>query len=386
MRVRQIKFNCLFIAMLLLALLSANASAQRQRKRPKPVTVKPALAVIHNPEPAYQTGEINVNVTGDENPIIRLQMTANGQALVEFPAKDRIFKVNPADPDLVTIEDSPTKENDCYILLRTSKQFLPSPAGSRMPSAATTMLVQMTSGMVVTLLIYPARTLEQVVHRCVVRYDRDAIVSARQTAGLAVNLDQRETVAPNKPVFTALSFAPLANKSWLPLFAPKAKPVVEPEPPALKPPTPMPPYGHALLSADSASTGLLVPVAEKRLQWSKPQHGLRVAVVLQKLEPQQQTILVLVRNVSAASLVLAPAQPELSILTRGGKGRALQFEPLQPLKQETTHAEALLAPGETARFLLVFATPMLGAKQRLVVTVAQTQAADEPITVELNNQ
>jgi hypothetical protein len=367
----------------LMSLLSLHVAAQqRRRPRTKPASPNPALKVIHNPEPAFQSGEINVNVTGDENPIIRLQMTANGQSLVEFPAKDRIFKVNPADPDLVTIEDSPTKENDRYILLRTSKQFLPSPRDSKLPVAATTMLVQMTSGMVVTLLIYPTRSLEQVVHRCVVRYDRDAIVSARQSAGLAVNLDQREITSPNRPMLTVFSIAPPAEKSWLSYFAPKPKPIVEPEPPAHKPPAPLPPYGHAPLLPESP-VGLLAPVTEKQLRWSKPQHGLRVAVVLQTLEPQQQTILVLVRNVSAASLVLAPAQPELAILTRDGKGRALQFEPLQPLKQETTHEHGLLAPGETARFLLVFATPILGAKQRLAVTVAHTQAADEPITVEL---
>ncbi|MFN7929211.1 MAG: hypothetical protein U0Y68_14945 [Blastocatellia bacterium] len=59
-----------------------------------------------------------MEVTGDENPIIRLQMIPSGQILVEFPAQDHIFKVNPADPDLVTIEDSPPKRRIiicCYV-------------------------------------------------------------------------------------------------------------------------------------------------------------------------------------------------------------------------------------------------------------------------------
>jgi hypothetical protein len=111
---------------ILLGLSALHQPAQAKQKKPrapqskKEPASKPALAVVNNPAPSYLSGEVNVVVRGDENPIIRLQMVPNGQALVEFPAKDRIFKVNPADPDLVTIEDSPTKEFDRYILLRSS--------------------------------------------------------------------------------------------------------------------------------------------------------------------------------------------------------------------------------------------------------------------------
>jgi hypothetical protein len=201
------------VAILLVCLLTATPSAAKQKKKraepPKTTSVaKPPLAVINNPTPAHLSGEVNVNVRGDENPIIRLQMVPGGQALVELPAKDRIFKVNPADPDLVTIEDSPTKETDHYVLLRSSKQFLPHSPNAGASSAATSMLVQMTSGMVVTLLVYPERDLEKVVHRCVIRYDRESVVKARQTAGLAVNLDQRdETIAAKSPA--SIQIAPL---------------------------------------------------------------------------------------------------------------------------------------------------------------------------------
>jgi hypothetical protein len=207
----------LTILVMISALLTAPVLAQKARHR-RAVQKKPPLIVVNNPTPTFHSGEVNVLVRGDENPIIRLQMVANGQTLIEFPAQDRIFKVNPADPDLVTIEDSPTKENDRYILLRSSKQFLP--PGSGGSSAATSMLVQMTSGMVVTLVIYPVSELEQVVHRCVVRYDRDTIVNARQAAGLAVNLDH-PTAEKLKPAQLSLSFVP-SSKSGVVEVAPAA--------------------------------------------------------------------------------------------------------------------------------------------------------------------
>ncbi|MGH8596422.1 MAG: hypothetical protein ACREXT_07180 [Gammaproteobacteria bacterium] len=111
----------------------------------------------------------------------------------------------------MTIEDSPTKESDRFILLRSGRQFLPQAPGALGSSAATSMLVQMTSGMVVTLLIYPVRDLDQVVHRCVVRYDREAIVSARQKAGLAVNLDHREESEKPKSATASLYFTPVVK-------------------------------------------------------------------------------------------------------------------------------------------------------------------------------
>jgi hypothetical protein len=202
------KWIAIFVMLGVLWLVSDSVTAQQRKSRQRRIVqTKPALIVVNNPAPTFHSGEVQVLVRGDENPIIRLQMVANGQTLIEFPAQDRIFKVNPSDPDLVTIEDSPTKERDRYILLRSSKQFLP--GSSSGTSAATSMLVEMTSGMVVTLVIYPVLSLEQVVHRCVVRYDREAIVGARQVAGLAVNLDKQEEEKPK----AAMLSLPIAASS-----------------------------------------------------------------------------------------------------------------------------------------------------------------------------
>ena len=188
--------HCASMVMVVIGLSFVTTTTEAQQRRERRLSERergPALTVLHNPIPTYQSGEVQIEVAGDENPIIRLQMIPSGQILVELPAQDRIFKVNPADPDLVTIEDSPTKATDHYLLLRSSRQFLPS-AASFLP-IATSMIVQMTSGMVITLLVYPTRDFSLTVHRCVVRYDRAAIVSARQAAGLDVNLDRREELA-----------------------------------------------------------------------------------------------------------------------------------------------------------------------------------------------
>jgi len=389
-----------------LSLLSTPAPAQQQKPRPpqskKESASKPALEVINNPTPSYLSGEVSVTVRGDENPIIRLQMVPNGQALVEFPAKDRIFKVNPADPDLVTIEDSPTKETDRYILLRSSKQFLPGAPSSQSPPAATSMIVQMTSGMVITLLIHPAREFEQVVHRCVVRYDRDAIVKARQAAGLAVNLDQREeNVMAKAPASLHITPLPKTGPGNGATSTPVSQSTQNAEPPLSAPPSSTKDEDRAEgtnVKAAPSTPKLIVRATDakaskeggegpaqwdEKAKWSKPLHGLKVAAQTRVMNANRRQALVSVHNTLSTPINIAPAQPELSIQTLDDRGRALQVEPVKPLKMEASNVHGLIAPGATAVYLITYETPVLGAKQRLCVAVAQSAAADEPVVIEL---
>lgn len=400
----KLKITTAITLALALVLITAPAHAQRRkacRKEAKQMAVaKPALAVINNPAPSYQSGEVNVAVRGNENPIIRLQMVASGQALVEFPAKDRIFKVNPADPDLVTIEDSPTKESDRYILLRSSKQFLPPAPGQSGAPAATSMLVQMTSGMVVTLLVYPVRDLGQVVHRCVVKYDRDAIISARQAAGLAVNLDQRAEAATPKIAINSFQFAPSLKTTATTLATQPMLGAVS----LLAPSTSAPATSETTQTKVKATTVATVPQVQAtevkakngddkqsarwegwggKLKWSKSLHGLKAAAQTRSLDARERLVLVTVRNTLSEPMKIAPGHPELAVQTFDEQGRVLQVEPVKPLKIELAKPDDLLAPGATTSYLISYEAPVLGAKQRLCVSVAQLNAADEPVTVEL---
>src|SRR5262245_56741557 len=370
-------------------------------------TTDPALTVTNNPTPAYLSGEINIFVRGDENPIIRIQMVANGQSLIEFPAIDRIFKVNPADPDLVTIEDSPTKENDRFILLRSSRQFLPQAPNVQGSSAATSMLLHMPSGMVRSLLIYPARALDQVVHRCVVRYDREAIVSARQKAGLAVNLDRREDSEKPKPAATSLQYAPLLKPVETSSSSASDQEELKPDPPSQS-------SSHSKTAAkvDEEANSSQPRIAQQpsvrsteiktgkdsktairswvkwgseKLNWSKPQHGLKAAAQTRPFDARQRQVALSVRNTLSVPIKIAPNQPELLIQTLDEKGKVLQVEPAKLLKIETTRPESLIAPDETVHYLITYEAPILGAKQRLCVAIAQINAADEPVVIELTS-
>src|SRR5262249_19908538 len=156
----------------------------------EPSVVAPMTLVSRSPE--YLSGEANVTVKANENPIIRLGLARSGVTLVEFPASDRFFALHPGDSEMVTIDESPTKQNDHFFVFRAGSNFVPPlpPDTSEGPSAS--IIVQMRSGMVVTFLIYPVRELSQMAHRIVILYDRADVLAWRRAAGLAVNLAERQ--------------------------------------------------------------------------------------------------------------------------------------------------------------------------------------------------
>lgn len=354
-----------------LSLVTTTTEAQRRKEhRPSERERGSALTVLNNPTPTYQSGEVQIEVAGDENPIIRLQMIPSGQILVELPAQDRIFKVNPADPDLVTIEDSPTKATDHYLLLRSSRQFLPSAAQST--TIATSMIVQMTSGMVITLLVYPTRDFSLTVHRCVVRYDRVAIISARQAAGLDVNLDRREEQS-----------VPRLAASWQVAALPRPVTETAASSPLLVAPTPSPPASAKSVEEEPLLLTQRLDALAAPKAWSKALHGIQAALQTLTLKNGQRQVLVTVRNTLATPINMVPGQPELSLRTLDRKGRVLQVETIKPVAMDATNTTGLLVPQGLASYLLTYQTPILVSGQKLFVVIAESNKADDPLLLEV---
>ena len=175
----------------MLSRVSHNTPAKRTGSSPgqDAGTTQP-VALVQQSAGDYLSGEANVTVKGNMNPIIRLGMSQNGVTMIEFPVADRFFAIHPGNSELVTIDESPTKATDHFLVMRAGSGFAsPSVAANVGRGPASSIIVQMQSGMVITFLIYPVPYLSQQAHRCVVSYDRNEVVSARRAAGLAVNLD-----------------------------------------------------------------------------------------------------------------------------------------------------------------------------------------------------
>lgn len=384
---RQIKSGCLFVALALamsqvapqaLAQTKREKKREQEKKAPKRV---PAVQVVNNPMPQYLSGEVSVAVRGNENPIIRLGLAQNGVGLIEFPANDRFFAINPGNPDLVTIEDSPTKETDRFFVMRPSSGFAPAPEGVKTQSPATSIIVQMNSGMVVTFLIYPARDIEHNAHRCVVMYDPKAITDARRAAGLAINLDKNEEMVSGKQ--QAASIRPTTSSETQNNSSSKSPEKVLPPVNPISPTQSTKTDDTPKEKDPPKPAPIDYPVIEGKEKWSKSFHGLKIAAQTTIIDAKQRHVLVTVRNTLSSPVKIVPGHPELQIQTLDDKGRVLQVEPVARLKFGSSTSDGMIGPKQTARYQLTYEVPILGAKQRLSVAVAQVSAADEPVTMEL---
>jgi hypothetical protein len=372
---------------------AANQPAEPQRS-PSPTPVAPVVALVSNGPTEYLSGEANVTVKGNQNPIIRLGLAQNGVNIIEFPASDSFFMVHPGNSDLVSFDQDTARLSKRSLVLRPGAAFVVPPPGSasRVPSASIS--VQMQSGVVVTFLIYPVRDLSQNAHRCVVMYNRDEVIASRRAAGLAVNLDGREAETVKRDTGT-VRFGDYGGSNEQ--TDDNAQPVV-----GIKKPSALIADVNSDRADEQVRSGKVskkkpkiseiahralkdvVKSPSKAGEFSKSNHGLSLAVApAVDLDAQTRLVVIGVRNDSPAALRIVPGNPEIYVQTFDDQGKTLQIEQVKRLHVESTSLEGKIAAGETVYFAVVYETPILGARQRLRVSVSQTEAADEPATTSL---
>lgn len=363
------------------------ASAPAAKPSPSPSPMVP-VALVSASQPEYMSGEANVTVKGNQNPIIRLGLAQNGVNVIEFPAADQFFMIHPGNSDLVAVDEDSARRSKRTLVLRPGAAFVAPASGSVTKGSSALVSVQMQSGMVVTFLIYPVRELSQNAHRCVVMYSREEVVAARKAAGLAVNLDGRD---PGPKHSTgAIRFGEDGDEEN------GSDEILLPKPSRL------------IADVDSSRADervrggrvskkrpKLSEVASKALReavknpnrmgaFAKSNYGLSLAVMpVVDLDVQARMVVIAVRNDAGGVLRIVQGNPEVYVQTFDDKGKTLQLEQVKRLYVESTSLEGRLSKGEIAYYAIVYEAPVLGALQRLRVSVSQTEAADQPVTAGL---
>ena len=353
-------------------------------RAPSPVTL------VEPPRADYLSGEANVAVSGNQNPVIRLGLSPNGVTMIEFPAADRFFALHPGNSDLVTIDESPTKGTDHFLVVRAGSGFAsPANMANARRAPVTSIIAQMQSGLVVTFLFYPVQQLAEQAHRVVVTYDRDEVIASRRAAGLAVNLDGAEGKGART---TSMRVSP-----------PEATPDETPQAHARTPSAPklvadtaeidtaQPPVKSDLRSSDPGRVASLALTEATRSprsfkKWNDSVHGLSLSVTpVWDVGKKAQLVVIAARNTKKRDARIVPGQPEIYLETLDGKGRPLQIEPVRKLATDTTATDGVIPGGETRYYALVYEAQVLGARQRLRAIVGQTTSADEPATANLTS-
>jgi hypothetical protein len=377
--------------------------AKTNQTKPKTVTTKNvvqkdeiiednnAVKVVNQVQADYLSGEASVSVNPKQPTVVRLGLAQNATAVVEFPSVDQIYYIHEGNPKLVTVFQSPTKETDRAITLYPGEGFLPvAVAGQKELSVTITM--QMKSGLVIVLEIVPAPGIGQNAHRCVLNYNLAEVIAARRAAGLKVNLGDETPVEQktqtravstfvgnNQTINADLTSVNSANSSVSVVEITSGGVINESNKRKMK--------SEAELSrlVNKKLAEAIKTSKEKFTIWSPAVQGLSLSTVkIIEIDPLQRLLIIAVKNDTTEPLRLLDEMPELNIQTVDKAGNSLQIERLTRKYTETTALQGAIPAGATVYYAVVYENPILGANQKLLVSVAHDRAADTPVVAGAN--
>lgn len=317
------------------------------------------------------SGAVEVNVRSIADRTIRLGLAPGGVTMVEFPADDFIFARHPGDENFVTIDESLKERanpSDPLVFRPGKGFFVPLNKSGRTPYGQIT--VQMVSGAVFTFQIYPVKNLDSSTTRVQILYSPQEIVAERTRLGLPVYLNMpREMPKPARVEKSSL-MATTASADALPSKDGKE----------ITPQQRIEELGQKMVAGASSY----------KWNFGAPVHGLAVAAqpshILENggyrmdLIAVKNTLSEAVSLVNLPSMVIETYEPK-----QRKKKNALNQEryPMDYIFHDLPDS-AMLLSGATYYFAIVAKYPViLGVNQELKIAVAQTNAADEPVFLNL---
>ena len=349
------------------------------------------VAIVNSPQPDFLSGEAVVTVNPKQPTVIRLGLAQNAISIVEFPASDGIYYIHEGNPKLASVFQSPTKETDRSITIYPGEAFAPSKDGT----TAAAISLQMRSGLVLILELVPVNDLRRNAHRCVITYDRDAVVSARKVAGLAFDLGSESV---NASPINSRAVSKLVGSSPSLETNPSGSVAARSEDSSIvKTAYTDVPNSKRNSSKRAMTDAEISKSSNKRLAdvlrdqkkhlgvWTPSLHGLELSVSqATDLDAENRLVVVGVRNSTTSNLRLLNGSPELQIQTVDKDGNSLLTSRVDIRYLETTALEGLILPGSSSFYALVYRTPILGTNQKVRVVVAHKDAADAPISAALD--
>lgn len=341
-----------------------------------------------NIEKVFQSGEVYVRVRSVADRTIRLGLAPGGVTIVEFPIDDFIFARHPGDENIVTIDEMiKVRANPSDpLIFRPGQGFQVPNKSKQIPYSQIT--VQMVSGAVFTFQIYPVTDLQKSATRVEVLYSVQDIVSERRKLNLPTNLNIsrqiKEPETEKEGLFNQVSET--ENEARSNQATPQIdETITEIQAMEVNP-------GKKETEADRItdfSQKVIGEAPKYKWKFGTPTHGLALAAQKTLLleNAKYRLDLIAVKNTLNEPLRLVNL-PNLVIETferERGKGSALNQEmfPVFSLIHNLP-SDFLIQPNSVCYFAVVAKYPViLGLKQELKISVAQTNAADSPAFLSL---
>ena len=378
----------------------ATGTTRQPRCRPCPrriLKTVPVTASTPQPAPDFYVGEAKVDVVKDQT-VVRLAMAQHGSVLIEVPANDGPRYIIPGDPEMATVDQKALERNKQAIIVRPGTLFVPPARNAKARTPAATVTAQMRSGLVVTFLFYPVEDLAQNVHRCVLSYNRDEVVARRRAAGLPVNLDveRREETTAQSGAPTTISVENTSegdkktSESSPPLL-PSGNPTLlrsTDEPKTVTSSSP----SETDRKKESETLAYIRGALQQAIkqpgqfkQWTRPSHGLKLSQMSVPVVGHSYSLAIIaIKNTTNDSLKFTPTSPDLVIEMVNDQGRPVNIESLKYLHLEASDSTGAIPPQGTTYFAVAYSSPVLGANQQIRLSIAHSNAADQPASIILN--
>jgi len=391
------------VSPVLYAQQTATVTTRQPRCRPCPrriVKSVPSTASTPQPAPDFYVGEAKVDVVKDQT-VVRLAMAQHGSVLIEVPANDGPRYIIPGDPEMATVDQKALERNKRAIIVRPGTLFVPPARNAKARTPSATVTAQMRSGLVVTFLFYPVEDLAQNVHRCVLSYNRDEVVARRRAAGLPVNLDveRREEMTAQSDAPTTISVESTSDSekkpppSPSPLASPSepAKPSKSGEEPKIN--RPASPTEDTNTRKESEAVTYIRGALQRAIkqpedfkQWTRPFNGLKLSQVSVPVVGYSYSLAIIaIKNTTNNSLKFAAAGPDLVIETVNDEGKPVNIESLKYLHVEASDSTRTIPAQGTTYYAVAYSPPLLGTHQQIRLSLAHSNAADQPASIILNN-
>lgn len=379
----------------------ATVTTRQPHCRPCPRRIVKAVSVTAStpqPGPDFYVGEAKVDVVKDQT-VVRLAMAQHGSVLIEVPANDGPRYIIPGDPEMATVDQKALERNKQAIIVRPGTLFVPPARNVKARTPAATVTAQMRSGLVVTFLFYPVEDLAQNVHRCVLTYNRDEVVARRRAAGLPVNLDveRREemTVQSGAPTTISVENASEGDKKT-PVNSPPLLPSEPPKPPKSndqpKIVTPTSPSEDTQQKKESETLAFIrdalqqaIKQPEQFKQWTRPSHGLKLSQVSVPVVGHSYSLAIIaIKNTTNDLLKFTSTGPDLVIEMVNDQGSPVNIESFKYVHLEASDSTRAIPPQGTTYYAVAYSPPLLGSHQQIRLSIAHSNAADQPASIILN--
>jgi hypothetical protein len=379
----------------------ATVTTRQPHCRPCPRRIVKAVSVTAStpqPAPDFYVGEAKVDVVKDQT-VVRLAMAQHGSVLIEVPASDGPRYIIPGDPEMATVDQKALERNKQAIIVRPGTLFVPPARNAKARTPAATVTAQMRSGLVVTFLFYPVEDLAQNVHRCVLTYNRDEVVARRRAAGLPVNLDveRREemTVQSGAPTTISVENASEGDKKT-PVSSPPLLPSEPPKPPKSndlpKIVTPSSPSEDTQRKKESETLFFIrdalqqaIKQPEQFKQWTRPSHGLKLSQVSVPVVGHSYSLAIIaIKNTTNDLLKFTSTGPDLVIEMVNDQGSPVNIESFKYVHLEASDSTRAIPPQGTTYYAVAYSPPLLGSHQQIRLSIAHSNAADQPASIILN--